>query len=166
MKEKNKDDLIGELGLHAHPEGGYYKEIYRSDETVEVMRKGRLVTRSLFTSIYFLLGEEDKSHFHRIESDEIWYWHTGGTVYIHSFLPGGELKIVALGPPEKIGNHLQVLVPKNTWFAAKPEKGNDFVLVSCSVSPGFDFKDFELAKREDLLETYGHHHRIIIEELT
>ena len=153
---KNKiQEIIKKLDMLPHPEGGYYKETYRSNE---LCLNGE---RNLKTVIYFLLSSEDVSHFHRIKSDEIWYFHAGSPLIVHSIDEVGNYI------QQKIGANLsneelpQYLVPKNTIFGSTVLEEKNYSLVSCSVSPGFDFEDFELFKQHDLIEKYPEHIEII-----
>lgn len=151
--------LIYNLGLSPHPEGGYFKEVYRSEETT-TNKKGNL--RNVCTAIYFLLEEKEKSHFHRIQSDELWFFHLGQPLEIY-YIFEGEIKSVILGSNIQSGEVLSFKVPANTWFASKVKSGKKFSLVSCTVAPGFDFADFELAKREELMQEFPHLNDIIKE---
>ncbi|MBV6645193.1 MAG: cupin domain-containing protein [Cyclobacteriaceae bacterium] len=141
---------IDHLNLQQHPEGGYYAETYRSKESVRV-KDGR--TRNLATSIYFLLDKQDKSHFHVLESDELWYFHTGVGVRIH-MLSEGSYRQELLGNNLAKGEQLQLLIPKHTIFAAELIDKTTYCLMGCVVAPGFDFADFELVRREELIKKY------------
>ncbi len=154
-------ELIDSLNLLPHPEGGYYKETYRSDETT-VNKNGDL--RNVCTAIHFLLENKDKSHFHRIQSDELWFFHLGQPLEIYYIL-GKEIKTVTLGNNIQNGDALFCKIPANTWFASKLKHPEGFSLVSCTVAPGFDFADFELAKRDELTQEFPHL-KIIIDEFT
>lgn len=143
---KNPEDLIREIiegyNMQPHPEGGWYVETYRHPE--KHIFPGFDGPRNLSTSILFLLPEGKKSALHRIKSDEIWYHHAGGTLYILTLDHEGKEQINALGPQVKNGESLQYVVRAGTWFGAEPAQGAGYCLVGCQVSPGFDFKDFEL----------------------
>lgn len=152
-------ELIDSLNLLPHPEGGYYKETYRSDETT-VNKNGDL--RNVCTAIHFLLEDKDKSHFHRIQSDELWFFHLGQPLEIYYIL-GKEIKTVTLGNNIQNGDVLFCKIPANTWFASKLKHPKGYSLVSCTVAPGFDFADFELAKREELTQEFPHLKGIINE---
>jgi uncharacterized protein len=152
-------ELINNLNLLPHPEGGFYKETYRSEETT-LNKNGAL--RNVCTSIYFLLEEKDKSHFHRIQSDELWFFHSGQSLEIYYILEG-MIKSVTLGDRILSGEVLFCKIPANTWFACRIKHGQGFALVSCTVSPGFDFADFELAKREKLIREFPHVEDVIKE---
>jgi predicted cupin superfamily sugar epimerase len=158
MKTKN---IIDKLHLKPHPEGGYYSETYRSAERV-INNEGN--KRSVCTAIYYMLENDDKSHFHRIKSDELWFFHHGESLEI-VILQNGERKTVLLGNDIINGELPQAKIPANTWFAARIKNGKGYSLVSCTVAPGFDFADFELAKREDLMRQYPNL-KETIEELT
>jgi uncharacterized protein len=167
MNMKPAAHWIDQLQLQAHPEGGFYRETYRSEEKIEqaCLPSRFRGTRSFCTSIYFLLRKEDRSLFHRIQSDELWHWHAGGPLIIY-VLNHGDVSILTLGPDIEKGESLQAVVPANCWFGAcMPHEAQGYTLTGCTVSPGFDFSDFELASRKELLKTYSHH-RDIIEKLT
>jgi predicted cupin superfamily sugar epimerase len=134
--------LIRALDLKPHPEGGYYREIHRSAETVRTAR-GR---RSAVTTIYFLLARGQRSVFHRVLSDEIWHWYAGAPLRLHEV--GADFRshgIIILGPSKK-GSVQAHVIPRKAWQAA--ETMGDYTLVGCSVGPGFDFKDFSLLRDE------------------
>ena len=153
---KNKiQEIINQLGMIPHPEGGFYKETYRSEE---LCVNGK---RNLKTVIYFLLRSEDVSHFHRIKSDEIWYFHAGSPLIVHSIDKYGNYIQQKLGTNFSNNELPQYLVPKNTIFGSTVLEENNYSLVSCSVSPGFDFDDFELFKQNELIEKYPKHIEII-----
>ncbi|MCD1147468.1 cupin domain-containing protein [Peptoniphilus sp. KCTC 25270] len=155
---KTAKDWIQLLKMEPHIEGGYFKEMAKSEEKI-LSRENR----ALYTSIYFLLEEDNPSHFHRLTADEVWYFHEGEPLTIHMFSPEGKYSKVFLGTEIEKGQHLQFVVPKHTIFGSSVESG--YALVSCMVSPGFEYSDFELMKRKDLLENYPEE-REIIEKLT
>lgn len=142
--------LIQKLQLKAHPEGGYYRETFRSEQTIVVAESS---VRHTSTVIYYLLKEKDKSHFHRLKSDEVWLFHQGSSLNIE-ILAEGVHKTVLLGNDLVKGEVPQVILPANAWFAAKVADGKNFGLVSCVVAPGFEFEDFELAERDLLTEQF------------
>ena len=125
-----------------HPEGGYYKENFRSAESFQFT--GFDGERSICTSIYFLLEKGQTSALHRIKSDEIWYFHDWQTLEIIELDTEGNEQITRLGKDILNAEVLQHVVPANTWFGARLAADSEFCLVGCQVSPGFDFKDFEL----------------------
>lgn len=150
--------FIEKLKMEKHIEGGYYKESVVSSETITTEDRG---DRKLWTSIYFLLETGDVSHFHRLKSDEVWYYHSGSPLTIYMISPEGELLVQQLGLDIEKGQLPQVVVPKNYIFgSAQNEEG--YALVGCMVAPGFDFSDFELFTREKLLSQYKQYEEIII----
>ena len=152
-------ELIETLQLQPHPEGGWYRETYRSAETL-VNNNG--AKRNVCTAIYFLLEGKDKSHFHRIESDETWFFHSGETLEV-LMIEDGELMTVLLGNNLSKGEMPQFTVPARTWFAAKIKSGTGYSLISCTVAPGFDFADFELAERDKLSNDFSELKNVIRE---
>jgi hypothetical protein len=154
-------EVIDKLKLTPHPEGGFYKETYRSDYTIVNERKEN---RNVSTAIYYLLEDEDKSLFHRIQSDELWFFHLGQPLEI-ILIRYEHLTTIILGNDIEKDEFPQIRIPGNTWFAARVKNAKGFSLVSCSVSPGFDFADFDLAKREDLVQQFPHL-KDVIEEFT
>ncbi|MCQ0111641.1 cupin domain-containing protein [Zhouia amylolytica] len=146
----NGKTLIEQLDLQPHPEGGYYKETYRSTETT-LNRDGE--KRNVCTAIHFLLEDFDKSHFHRIQSDELWFFHKGAPLEIY-YISEGILHTVVLGDNLEKGDKLFYKIPANTWFASKVKDEKGFALVSCTVAPGFDFADFELATNAQLKKEF------------
>jgi uncharacterized protein len=157
------DYWVNHLDLLPHPEGGYYKEVYRSSEIVSssALPDRFEGDRNLSTAIYFLLRSEDRSVFHRLKSDELWHFYQGSTLLIY-VLQQNELKIIKLGSDLEKGELLQVAIPANCWFGALVEKPNSFSLCGCTVAPGFDFKDFEMAGQADLLYAYPEQSEIIL----
>lgn len=145
-----REELVLKLGLQPHPEGGYYKETYRSEEVIHSSdMEGE---RSMSTAIYFMLTSGNFSAFHRIKSDELWHFYKGAPVKIHVINQKGHYETVLLGNDIAAGETLQATVPAGFWFAS--ETTGDFSLVGCTVSPGFDFRDFELAERTALTKQY------------
>jgi predicted cupin superfamily sugar epimerase len=148
----NAKAIIQKLRLKPHPEGGYYSETYRSAEFL-FNNKGE--KRNITTAIYFLLENKDKSHFHRIQSDELWFFHQGEPLEI-VMIQHEQIIPIILGNNIEKGEIPQARIPSNIWFASKIKTGMGYSLVSCTVSPGFDFLDFELAQRQHLLQYYPH----------
>ena len=152
---KTPEYWIRHLELLPHPEGGFYKETYRASESVPATglpaRFG--AARSFSTAIYFLLRSHDRSLFHRIKSDELWHYHAGSSLTIYILTDAG-IVTRTLGPDIENGESLQVVVPANCWFGAKVAAANSYTLSGCTVAPGFDFADFELADRHTLLKTF------------
>ena len=143
--------LAAALALAPHPEGGWFRETYRSPLTVPTPRG----PRSACTSIYFLLTAASFSAFHRIASDELWHFYRGDALEI--------VTLSAAGPARTrlSGESPQAMVPAGTWFASHVPAPGSYALVGCTVAPGFDFADFELASRSDLLATYPDHADLI-----
>ncbi|MBY6757473.1 cupin domain-containing protein [Clostridium botulinum] len=163
MKDANY--FIEKLDMITHPEGGYYKESFISAENITDSDSTTFEDkRILWTSIYFLLRNGEVSNFHRLKSDEMWYYHSGSPLTIYMITPKGELITEQLGLDIEKGEKPQVLVPKNYIFgSAMNNKG--YALVGCMVSPGFEFRDFELFERDTLLNLYPKY-KETIEKLT
>lgn len=157
---------IEKLNLQSHPEGGYFNETYRSNESIDKtsLPNRYASTRSFGTSIYFLLTTESVSNFHRLASDEIWHYHQGGCAVIHMISSEGTLQSKRIGCDLEGGDSLQVVIPRGHWFAAEVIE-RDFILVGCTVAPGFEFEDFELADRNTLSAAYPQH-KTLIERFT
>ena len=157
------DKLVHGLGLLPHPEGGWYRETYRSDETIPISSLPMRFSgdRNVATAIYFLLTATTFSALHRIKSDELWHFYAGSTLLIHVFTPDGGYHFVRLGSNLDSGESFQVLVPQGCWFGAEVEVNDGFALVGCTVAPGFDFADFELAERTSLQQQYPQHQALI-----
>lgn len=155
--------IIKKLGLTPHPEGGYFKETYRSTEAITAASLPKRFggDRSLGAAIYFLLKSRDVSCFHRIKADEIWLFHRGSALTLHLLYENGRYQTVSLGLDFDKEERPQVLVPQGVWFGATVDIADSFSLVSCTTFPGFDFDDFELADRRQLLQAYPQHANII-----
>lgn len=139
--------IIEKLQLLPHPEGGYYKETYRSALTMEAHGG---TERNVSTTIYYLLENDNKSHFHRIKSDEFWFFHQGNPIEL-LVIDKGKIERIVIGNNIDKGELPQAMVPAGKWFAAHIQNETGFALTSCTVAPGFDFVDFELATKEELL---------------
>ena len=161
----NIEDIVTNLRLQKHPEGGFYREIYRCDRSVSVKETAAnpIGIRSLSTSIYYLLRSEDISRLHRLRSDELWYFHSGSALSVFTIDFGGILQEHVLGARLEEGEQPQLVVPAGCIFGARLRTPDSFTLIGCMVSPGFDFLDFELMSRESLLRSYPQHHKIIHE---
>ena len=157
----NYKDIIEVLQLQAHPEGGFYAETYRSS-AFTLNQNGE--KRNLSTAIYFLLHDTNKSNFHRIQSDELWFFHQGEPIEIVT-IQDGKARSIILGNAIEKGELPQATIPANTWFGSKLKDGKGYALVSCTVAPGFDFLDFELAEREKLANEFPNL-KALIEEFT
>ncbi len=149
---------VTHLDMLPHPEGGYYKEVYRSAESIP---EGALPARfqgnrSFATGIYFMITSENFSAFHRLQADELWHHYAGDAVRISLISPDGRYSELRVGNDPEKGEAFQVVVPAGYWFAAEVATEGSYSLVGCTVAPGFDFADFEMGKREVLLEEYPH----------
>ncbi|GAB4048455.1 cupin domain-containing protein [Spirosoma litoris] len=160
-------DYVRTLNMHPHPEGGYFAETYRSAEAIskEALPNRFSGDRSVSTAIYFLLESHHISALHRIQSDEVWHFYAGGPLEVFVISPAGELTVIRLGNRLDQGQVFQAVVPAGCWFGSKPAMGTDFSLVGCTVAPGFDFADFEMADRMTLLQELPQH-KAVIELLT
>jgi hypothetical protein len=149
-------ELIDRLHLISHPEGGWYRETYRSTELMSVDNLPERFSgdRSFCTAIYFLLGRNDVSALHRIKSDEIWHFYSGASITVHIFTPQGDYRTRELGPGPAAAQTWQTVVPAGCWFGAELSGKGEYGLVGCTVSPGFDFTDFEMAGRDELLKLF------------
>ncbi|MES1215973.1 MAG: cupin domain-containing protein [Bacteroidota bacterium] len=155
--------LIQQYSLQPHPEGGWYKETYKSNETIagNSLPERFGADRPFSTAIYFLLEQGNFSAFHRIKSDECWHFYAGDALLVHVIQPGGRLATITLGNDINKGEVFQYVVPANCWFASEPAPGSQFSFVGCTVAPGFDFADFELADATMLSKLYPQHENIV-----
>ncbi len=160
---KSFDYWIEKLQLQPHPEGGYFNEIYRSAETVssDSLPERYNTEHSFSTSIYFLLKSGQCSKFHRLQSDEIWHFYYGSPVRLYQISPEGNYSELLLGNDPEKRHDLQLVIKAGSWFAAEPVERESYSLVGCTVAPGFDFNDFELGNREQLLKLFPVHKEII-----
>lgn len=149
--------------MQPHPEGGYFVETYRSAEHIahSALPNRFSGDRVFGTAIYFLLESHHISALHRIQADELWHFYTGGPLDVFVITQEGELTIIKLGNNPDRGEVFQAVVPAGCWFGSKPAEGSSFSLVGCTVAPGFDFADFEMADRDTLLRQYPQHKTII-----
>jgi predicted cupin superfamily sugar epimerase len=141
-------DTIRRLGLAPHPEGGYYRETFRSSLTLDLPDGRR---RSASTAIHYLLPPGTRSAWHRVASDEVWHHYDGGALHLH---------LLGVGTGVLDSSNPQIVVPRGTWQAAEPER--DAVLCGCTVAPGFDFADFEMGRVEDLTREFSEHKALIL----
>lgn len=157
------EDLITSLHLLPHPEGGWYAETYRSPERIakEALPARFTGNRFFSTTIYFLLPAGGFSAFHRIQSDEVWHFYAGQALNIYMIDLTGKLSVIKLGSNLSDGETYQAVVPAGCWFASKPASRTDYSLVGCTVSPGFDFADFELADANELSDSYPQHEELV-----
>lgn len=161
------DFWIRHLSLQPHPEGGYFAETYRS---AEVLPQPALPARfsgdrALSTAIYFLLEGTQFSALHRIRADELWHFYTGESLHVVVLTPAGTPYTIRLGPDAAAGEVFQAVVPAGSWFGSYLPGGTGFALVGCTVAPGFDFADFELGTRAQVLALFPQH-QALVERLT
>ena len=151
-KNFSAKDWIRTLNLLPHPEGGYFAETYRAKESVaaQALPKRFKGDRSFSTAIYFLIDGKNVSKLHRIKADELWHFYAGSAVVIHSIHPDGRHEKTFLGTDPSHDALPQAVVPAGVWFGAELADKNSFALVGCTVAPGFDFADFEMANGDEL----------------
>ncbi|MGP0019337.1 MAG: cupin domain-containing protein [Candidatus Sulfotelmatobacter sp.] len=167
MDEKEAKRWIEKLQLEAHPEGGYFRRTYKADLTLakEALPAGFKGPRAASTAIYFLLEGKNFSAFHRLRSDEVWHFYTGEPLVVHVIEPDGKYSSILLGRDLEVGEVLQAVVRAGCWFASHVADWKSFAVVGCTVAPGFDFEDFEMGKRAELVAKYPQH-RQLVERLT
>ncbi len=158
---------VDHLGLEPHLEGGFFRQTYIASESIAQPHlpsryKGR---RAFSTAIYFLLEYPDFSAFHRLQSDEVWHFYTGSALSIWTLSPQGQLSQIRLGPDPMQGHRFQAVIPAGHWLGAHLDVPESYALVGCTMAPGFDFADFELAQHQQLAQQFPQH-RDLIERLT
>ena len=147
------NSIITTLGLEPHPERGYYRETYRSPS--EVQSGGREGSRAASTAIYFLVTAAEPATFlHRLVSDEVFHLYDGGPLEILRLFPDDRWDVAVLGMNLDAGERPQIVIPAGTWFGTELREGASHCLVGCTVAPGFDFADFELAQGPELTARY------------
>ncbi|WP_299216314.1 cupin domain-containing protein [uncultured Dokdonia sp.] len=158
-----KETLIKSLDLQPHPEGGYYKETYRSQGNIaeECLSDAYNGSRSHATGIYFLLTSDNFSAFHKINQDEMWHFYDGASILLHIILKEGVYSQHIIGRNILAGEVPQLVVKGGDWFAAEVIGVDTFSFVGCTVSPGFDFKDFVLPSRKELVALFPEHTDVI-----
>ena len=154
--------LIKALNLTPHPEGGHYRETYKSGLTFDAAAESPAFSgrRSCGAAIYFLLADEEVSHLHRIKADELWHFYEGAPLTVHVIHPDGTLEQILLGPDTLKGERFQAMVPAGCWFGASLSQGGH-ALVGCTTHPGFEFEDFQMAERDSLLRQWPEHKETI-----
>jgi len=152
------DELIDHLALQPHPEGGYFRETYKSAVTIpgSVLPSGSSGDRAAATAIYFLLRQGEKSRLHRLRFDEVWHFYLGGPLRLVVISPEGKVDQFDLGQDLSVGQELQQVAPAGHWFGAYPLPGAPYSLVGCTVAPGFAFEDFGLGDRDELISCFPH----------
>jgi len=160
---KTAAEWVEHLELQPHPEGGYFKEVYRSAETIPMagLPDRFAGPRNYATSIYFLLESHQFSTLHRIQSDEAWHFYAGSAITVHEIHSSGAARQLVIGPDVDNGESFQGVVPAGVWFGAQVLAPNSFALVGCTVAPGFDFVDFEMATQSNLLKEFPEHSELI-----
>jgi uncharacterized protein len=154
---------INAYQMQAHPEGGYFAETYRSSEKIpqNALPSRFKGDRSFATGIYFLLESHHISALHRIESDEMWHFYAGCPLHVYVIDAEGNLEIIRLGNNPEKGEVFQAVVPAGRWFGSKPTEENSYSFLGCTVAPGFDFEDFEMKSRAELLTMFPQHKEVV-----
>lgn len=161
--EITASEIVSRYGMQPHPEGGFYKETYRSPEFILKDHLPRRFggERRFSTAIFFLLTADSFSAFHKIKSDELWHFYEGGSLLLHILHINGRYELIRMGKKISAGEVFQAMAPAGSWFAAECAGGSEFSFVGCTVSPGFEFADFELAVADDLIKKYPAHAALI-----
>ena len=158
----NAEYWIKKLNLEPHPEGGYFRQTYKSDLLIaREALPGFVGARAASTAIYFLLEGTNFSAFHRLRSDELWHFYAGSPLAVHVIDPAGSYSSILLGSDPEAGQTFQAVVRAGCWFASHVADWKSWALVGCTVAPGFEFTDFEMAKREELSAQYPQHREMI-----
>jgi predicted cupin superfamily sugar epimerase len=164
MKKSNARDArywVEKLKLAPHPEGGYFRQTYKSDLIIPGEAINHCGARAASTAIYFLLEGENFSAFHRLRSDEMWHFYAGSPLVVHVLSPDRSYATILLGSDPEARQVFQAVVPAGHWFASHVASWKGWALVGCTVAPGFEFEDFEIGKREELVKEYPEHADII-----
>lgn len=156
-------EIINKFDLTKHPEGGYFKETYRSKGTItnENLDSHFIGGRNFSTGIYFLLTSDSFSAFHKINQDEMWHFYIGTTLKLHMIAPNGDYSYVLIGNDILNDEVPQFVVPAQYWFAVEVVQEDSFAFTGCTVAPGFDFNDFVLPERTELIKIFPQHSEII-----
>jgi predicted cupin superfamily sugar epimerase len=155
----NPQEVITRWQLQPHPEGGYYRELYRSPLQVSLPEDSGTSYYNACTHIYWVLSQGDFSAWHRVQQgDEIWHWYGGDALELHTLNPDYHCHILS-------GEQPCAVVPAGVWQAARLVPGGEWVWCGCTVSPGFSFTRFDLGERAQLIQTFPQH-RALIEQLT
>ena len=154
---------IQHLNLKPHPEGGFFKEEYRSNIEIDQhnLPVGYKSARRIATSIYYMLRSQDISRLHRLKSDELWYFHSGGAIKVYVIDTEGNKHTYLLGSNHERAEQYSLLIPGGSIFCAEVTEKASYGLVSCVVCPGFEFEDFEMFDKEDLIQAYPKHTALI-----
>ena len=156
---KDAQHWIANLNLEEHPEGGYFVESYKAEKFVNLPEYDG--PRNACSAIYYLLGGDQFSAFHKLKSDELWHFYAGSSLTLRIIETDGRLTELRLGPDIDNKERFQAVVKAGSWFAASVDNHNSYSLVGCTVSPGFDYSDWELGDMEALAKTYPQHKSII-----
>ena len=164
MTQLSADYWIKHLKLQPHPEGGAYARIYTADLIIPRLSLSESFSgdRNSCTHIYYLLQENDFSAFHRIRSDELWHFYDGDTLCIYEINKQGELTKHLLGKDPENNESPFCVIKAGNWFASGLKTKTSYVLAGCTVSPGFDFAEFEMGDRIKLIKQYPQHKELII----
>ena len=160
--------IIDILDLHPLPkEGGYYRETYRSEETIspDALPVRYANSKSMSTAIYFLLTPDTCSTLHKLPTDEIFHFYLGDPVIMLQLHPDLTSEVITLGPEIDNGRHVQVIVPKDTWQGSLLKAGGKYALLGTTMAPGFDFSEYEEGVRDSLVDQYPEQ-KELIEKLT
>lgn len=162
------EEIKQRLGLEAHPcEGGYFRQTWKSEE--EIPRAALPVryggARAAGTAIYYLIEPATFSEMHRLISDEVFHFYLGDPLEMLQLWPDGSSRVVVLGSDLAAGMQPQLVVPRNVWQGSRLVPGGSFALFGCTVSPGFDYADYETGKRAELSRDYPER-AVLIEALT
>ncbi len=154
---------IDKLQLKPHPEGGFYRETYRAALQIQkpALPDGFHGPRNASTAIYFLIDGQNFSAFHRIAADEMWHFYAGSALAVEVIDPAGRHSQILIGSDPDAGEAFQAIVPAGCWFASHVRDSSSFSLVGCTVAPGFDFADFEIADRAQLTGQHPQHGELI-----
>lgn len=144
------DEIKRMLNLKPHPEGGFYRQTYISDERIGLARGAR----ALGTAIYYLLEPGTFSEMHMIASDEVFHFYLGDPVEMLQLHPDGGSALFTLGQDLQAGQHVQLLVPAGVWQGTRLVEGGKVALLGCTVSPGFDFDDYRSGSYAELAEKW------------
>ena len=171
MDERDAKYWIEKLALEPHPEGGSFRQTYRSELRITPWALLSSISpgnvpgvghpRAASTAIYFLLEGENFSAFHRLRSDEVWHLYAGSTLLVHVLNSAGEYSSILLGSDPEAGEVFQAVVPAGCWFASHVADWKSWALVGCTVAPGFEYEDFEIAKSEQLIKEFPKQREII-----
>lgn len=154
--------LRDKFQLIPHPEGGFFRETYRSAGVIPAHALPAFPgQRNYCTAIYFLLTSDNFSAFHRIRQDEVWHFYGGAPLHVHVLDAEGNYTCNEVGMDIGNGATPQLVVPAGCWFASDVKEPDSYSFVGCTVAPGFDFADFELAGRAELIEAHPRHSGII-----